>query len=39
MLHARRLEFVHPTTGETLVVESAVPDDMAAVLNLLDAAE
>jgi 23S rRNA pseudouridine1911/1915/1917 synthase len=39
MLHARRLEFVHPTTGETVVVESAVPDDMAAVLASLDAEE
>lgn len=32
MLHARRLEFVHPTTGETMVFESPVPDDMESVL-------
>jgi 23S rRNA pseudouridine1911/1915/1917 synthase len=36
MLHARRLEFVHPTTSDTIAVESPVPDDMAAVLAALD---
>lgn len=31
-LHARRLRFAHPHTGETLDVEAPLPADMAAVL-------
>ncbi len=31
-LHARRLRFTHPTTGEPLQIEAPLPDDMAAVL-------
>ena len=31
-LHARRLSFTHPRTGEPVEVESALPDDLAAVL-------
>jgi 23S rRNA pseudouridine1911/1915/1917 synthase len=31
-LHARRLEFVHPATGEDVVVESPLPADLQAVL-------
>ena len=31
-LHARRLKFDHPRTGEPLEVEAPLPDDMAAVL-------
>jgi 23S rRNA pseudouridine1911/1915/1917 synthase len=36
-LHARRLELVHPATGETLAWESPVPDDFAALLARLEA--
>ncbi len=32
LLHAHRLAFVHPTTGEPLSFTSPVPDDMAAVV-------
>ncbi len=35
-LHARKLEFVHPVTGEPVEVEAPLPDDFAAVLELLD---
>jgi 23S rRNA pseudouridine1911/1915/1917 synthase len=35
-LHARRVEFTHPTTGETVIVEAPLPDDLAAVLASLD---
>jgi 23S rRNA pseudouridine1911/1915/1917 synthase len=31
-LHATRLKFTHPATGEPLQVEAPLPDDMAAVL-------
>ncbi len=31
-LHASRLELAHPRTGEPLVVESPLPEDLAAVL-------
>jgi 23S rRNA pseudouridine1911/1915/1917 synthase len=31
-LHAARLELVHPVTGETLVFDSPLPDDLTAVL-------
>jgi 23S rRNA pseudouridine1911/1915/1917 synthase len=31
-LHAKSLGFVHPTTGKTLTFESAVPNDMAEVM-------
>lgn len=32
MLHARRLEFEHPTTGEMMSFECETPADMAAVI-------
>jgi 23S rRNA pseudouridine1911/1915/1917 synthase len=32
LLHARRLSFVHPRSGERLTFESPVPEDMAEVL-------
>jgi 23S rRNA pseudouridine1911/1915/1917 synthase len=35
-LHAARLSFVHPVTGETLKFEAALPDDMAQAWALLD---
>jgi 23S rRNA pseudouridine1911/1915/1917 synthase len=35
MLHAARLSFTHPLTGERLSFSSPVPADMAAVLTLL----
>jgi 23S rRNA pseudouridine1911/1915/1917 synthase len=31
-LHARRLKFSHPTTGETIEITAAIPDDMQRVL-------
>ncbi len=31
-LHARRLRFVHPATGQTLEIEAALPADVAATL-------
>jgi 23S rRNA pseudouridine1911/1915/1917 synthase len=37
-LHAGRLAFEHPVTGEPVDVESPLPDDLAAVLARLDAA-
>jgi 23S rRNA pseudouridine1911/1915/1917 synthase len=30
MLHARRLELVHPTTGAAMVLEAPVPEDFIA---------
>jgi len=35
-LHAKRLEFKHPVTGLTVIVESPLPADFQSVLNLLD---
>jgi 23S rRNA pseudouridine1911/1915/1917 synthase len=35
MLHARRLEFIHPSTGETVAVDAAIPDDMQQVIDAL----
>lgn len=34
-LHAERLAFVHPITGEALAFDSALPADLAAVLAIL----
>lgn len=34
-LHARRLTFLHPGTGEEVSFESPLPDDLAAVLSRL----
>ena len=34
-LHARLLGFAHPVTGETLVFESALPDDLAKLAHAL----
>ena len=36
-LHAAELEFVHPVSGERLHFESALPEDMARALTLLQA--
>jgi 23S rRNA pseudouridine1911/1915/1917 synthase len=36
MLHARKLTFLHPTSGESLTFEAPIPDDMQALLNALD---
>ena len=36
-LHAAELEFVHPVSGERLHFESALPEDMAHALTLLQA--
>jgi len=35
MLHARRLEFVHPATETSVAFESTTPQDMQAVINAL----
>jgi 23S rRNA pseudouridine1911/1915/1917 synthase len=35
MLHARRLGFPHPRTGEPVSAESAIPDDFQAALDAL----
>ncbi len=34
-LHARRLELAHPETGQPLVIEAPLPDDLQAVLDEL----
>lgn len=31
-LHSERLSFVHPMTGETLVFQAPVPDDMKTLI-------
>jgi 23S rRNA-/tRNA-specific pseudouridylate synthase len=36
-LHANRLAFTHPFTGEHVEVESALPDDLAGYLERLSA--
>jgi len=36
-LHAMRLRFTHPFSGERLEIEAPLPDDMAAVLAELQA--
>ena len=33
MLHAAKLSFAHPTTGEVMTFEAPVPEDMQAVVN------
>lgn len=38
-LHARRLKFRHPTTGEPIEIEAPLPDDMAGVIEELKAAQ
>lgn len=37
LLHAHQLEFVHPSTGEKMVVEAEIPQDFAEVLQRLRA--
>ena len=39
MLHARRLEFAHPSTGLVMEFESPVPDDMTSVLSKCERTE
>lgn len=34
-LHARRIEFTHPKTGEPMVLEAPLPPDISLFLNLL----
>ena len=36
-LHARELTFTHPVTGETLVFEAPLPEDMRRILDKLKA--
>lgn len=38
-LHARRIEFQHPISGQQIAIESPVPDDMQSVLNVLRSAK
>jgi 23S rRNA pseudouridine1911/1915/1917 synthase len=33
MLHAAKLSFAHPTSGEVMTFEAPVPQDMQAVIN------
>ena len=35
MLHAWRLGFIHPKTGEKMVFEAPMPQDMEGLLNKL----
>jgi len=39
MLHARRLGFVHPSTGKKVQFEASIPTDMADIISALDAGE
>jgi 23S rRNA pseudouridine1911/1915/1917 synthase len=38
-LHAGKLSFAHPGTGEAMVVTSPLPDDLATVLSSLETTE
>jgi 23S rRNA pseudouridine1911/1915/1917 synthase len=35
MLHAARLEFVHPATGQAMAFTAPLPDDFATLLSRL----
>ena len=35
-LHAARLRFTHPVTGEALDIQAPMPEDCAALLKVLD---
>ena len=35
-LHARRLEFSHPVTGETMAFDAALPEDISALISTLE---
>ena len=35
-LHAARLRFTHPVTGEQLDIQAPMPEDCAALLKVLD---
>ena len=37
MLHATRLEFTHPATGQAMCMEAPLPADFTGVMDLLDA--
>ncbi len=39
MLHAWRMAFTHPATGERILIEAPVPEDMLKVLNALKSAD
>ena len=36
MLHAKSIEFAHPTTGEKLKIEAPLPSYFEEVINLLE---
>ena len=36
MLHAKKIEFTHPTTGKKVSFEAPLPDYFEEVLNILD---
>ena len=39
MLHARRISFPHPVTGERMTVEAPIPDDFLAIIQAFQDAE
>ena len=39
MLHARRISFPHPVTGETMEFEAPIPDDFLAIIQAFQDAE
>ena len=36
-LHGRELEFLHPASGEPVVVKAPYPEDMQVLLDIIDA--
>ena len=36
-LHGRELEFLHPASGEPVVVKAPYPEDMQELINIIDA--
>lgn len=35
MLHAARLSFIHPATGQPMTIDASLPEDMSAILEML----
>jgi 23S rRNA pseudouridine1911/1915/1917 synthase len=38
-LHAAKIEFTHPKTGQSLSIEAPLPEDLQRVLEALEAGE
>jgi hypothetical protein len=38
-LHAAKIEFTHPKTGQSLSIEAPLPEDLKRVLEALEAGE